>query len=153
MSRYAFSSSWNNMPMSSVRQEITTVAMAKPLDSTTPIDAGSNAVYLVAIATNGTTYTMPSNTYVRTSGAASTSSLTIHGDLTVEGNANVTGTSGTFVELNTSTLKVGGSIYKPFQVGNTATNTNLLWIDTTTTVPILKYHNGSAWVSIGAVFG
>lgn len=153
MARYAFSSSWNNMPMTSVRQEITNVAMAKPLDGASPIDAGNNNVYLVAIGTNGMTFTMPSTAYVRTTGAVSTSSLTVNGNLTVCGATN--GGAATFTSLNvTGPLNVNGAAYKPFIAQITApADTTKLWVNTSGTVPILNYHNGSTWVSIGAVFG
>lgn len=43
----------------------------------------------------------------------------------------------------------------PFEAGTTEpTNTNLLWVDTNISgAPILKYHNGTTWVSISGTWG
>ena len=173
MSRYAFTT-WNNKTMSSVRQEITSVAMTKPLDASTNnfmelSSVSISTARLVAIESgaNASTWTINTNAFLRATGSTSGENLTLTGNLTVKGNTTlgdssadtisligtVTGATASFTEVSVTTLKVGGQVYKPFSAGTTAPNTNLLWIDTTTTVPVLRYHNGSTWVSIGAVFG
>lgn len=50
---------------------------------------------------------------------------------------------------------LSGFSTKPFATGTTApSNTNLLWIDiTASNSPILKYHNGTSWVALSAVWG
>ena len=79
MARFSFSTFANGDTMSSVRTTITNnfnAAMAKPLDGTTPLDASTKAVYLVAIDTSGITYTMASSRFVGTGGSASLTNLT-----------------------------------------------------------------------------
>lgn len=78
--------------------------------------------------------------------------------ITLKGTVNAAGVSATFSSIsansiNVNSFTVGGAAYKAFSASTAAPATNLLWIDTSTSVPVLKYHNGSAWVSIGAVFG
>lgn len=61
---------------------------------------------------------------------------------------------------NTKDLYIGSAngnvlLTQPcYTVGNTApTDTTMLWIDTSGTTPVIKYHNGSAWVACNsAVF-
>lgn len=187
MARFSFSTFANGDTMSSVRTTINNnfnAAMAKPLNGTTPLDAGTNAVYLVAINTSGITYTMASSRFVATGGSASLTNLSLSGNLAVNGNTILGDSTADTIRLNGTvvgniaapsanetinvltanavnasvgnftTLNVGGSAYKPWIASSTApTDTTRFWVNTAASVPYLQYHNGTSWVSLGAVFG
>lgn len=112
MARYSFSTFNNNEAMSSVRTKINnnfTAAMAKPLDGTTPLDAGSNTVYLVAIATDGTTYTMSSTKYLAATGTANGANLSLTGNLTVNGNTTLGDARADTITLNGTVANLSGA--------------------------------------------
>lgn len=60
------------------------------------------------------------------------------------------------VTLNGNELYLVPKTTQPIQiysVGTTApSNTNLLWIDTNSGTPLLKYYDGSNWINVGAVW-
>ena len=96
-------------------------------------------------------------------GAGNVSAATANTDYLPATNANLQGTpTAPTAAKGTNTTQVATTAFvqdalsgisaKGFEFGTTApTNTNLLWIDTTSG-SILKYHNGTDWVAISAAF-